>query len=345
MQSRKGFTLIELLVVIAIIAILAAILFPVFAKAREKARQASCASNLKQLGIASIQYTQDYDEIYYSHRNKGYLYNALCQTAAGQVPPVAGAPFACTAADSNDRTFWISLIQPYIKSYAVFMCPSNPGAWVGTDPNQVICGAGNAISGCKQASYGGQNSYAHNDLFMSPAGSFSSGTGLYGISQAQIARPTSTLLVCDGTYYGGSFDITNITGGLNTHGGAYTPATGAGGAAGGGDLGWYAFQEGVAVGANNGQYENYFKNLGQSKFGYDMTGATWTGASYVNMNNTGGGLPVPQAGMRHSGFINCQFVDGHVKAINAGNLITEPCYWVIDGTIDGHTLSDHSFCQ
>lgn len=62
-MKEKGFTLIELLVVIAIIAILAAILFPVFARAREKARQTSCLSNLKQLALGVLMYTQDYDEI------------------------------------------------------------------------------------------------------------------------------------------------------------------------------------------------------------------------------------------------------------------------------------------
>jgi prepilin-type N-terminal cleavage/methylation domain-containing protein len=64
MRSRRGFTLIELLVVIAIIAILAAILFPVFSKAREKARQASCLSNQKQIGLAMMMYIEDYDETY-----------------------------------------------------------------------------------------------------------------------------------------------------------------------------------------------------------------------------------------------------------------------------------------
>src|SRR5579872_2787695 len=62
LRGRRGFTLIELLVVIAIIAILAAILFPVFARAREQARKASCISNMKQLGLAALMYTQDYDE-------------------------------------------------------------------------------------------------------------------------------------------------------------------------------------------------------------------------------------------------------------------------------------------
>jgi len=97
MTRRPGFTLIELLVVIAIIAILAAILFPVFAKAREKARQSSCSSNLKQLALATLQYAQDYDETFpvwfrYQYPN------------SPQHPTTA--------------------VLPYVKSTQVYVCPS-----------------------------------------------------------------------------------------------------------------------------------------------------------------------------------------------------------------------------
>lgn len=103
--SSSGFTLIELLVVIAIIAILAAILFPVFAKAREKARQASCASNEKQIGLGLIQYAQDNDE---------------CMTPAWM--PTAAAP------NWPGGTRWMDVVQPYIKSTQVFNCPSSSNA-------------------------------------------------------------------------------------------------------------------------------------------------------------------------------------------------------------------------
>jgi prepilin-type N-terminal cleavage/methylation domain-containing protein/prepilin-type processing-associated H-X9-DG protein len=106
---RRGFTLIELLVVIAIIAILAAILFPVFAKAREKARTASCLNNIKQLGLAMMQYSQDYDERF-----------PKCYTRVNGV-------------GSENRWFWRNdtypgQIFPYVKNKQVFVCPSGqPG--------------------------------------------------------------------------------------------------------------------------------------------------------------------------------------------------------------------------
>ncbi len=100
---RKGFTLIELLVVIAIIAILAAILFPVFAKAREKARQTACLSNMRQLGMACQQYAQDWDD------HIPGLYNT-----ADVVSYPSGNLGYCS---------WSSQIYPYVKSRNVFDCP------------------------------------------------------------------------------------------------------------------------------------------------------------------------------------------------------------------------------
>src|SRR5919198_26550 len=99
--ARRGFTLIELLVVIAIIAILAAILFPVFAQAREKARQTSCLSNMKQIGTAQALYTQDYDET--------LMY---AQMANDPVTP-------------RMVINWPALIYPYTRSTRIYRCPSS----------------------------------------------------------------------------------------------------------------------------------------------------------------------------------------------------------------------------
>ncbi len=112
-RSKSGFTLIELLVVIAIIAILAAILFPVFAQARAKARQASCMSNLKQLGLGMAQYVQDYDETY------PYLYNGLTQTDSS----MPGATYyVCYGGGWGSFVTWMDMIYPYVKNKGVFQC-------------------------------------------------------------------------------------------------------------------------------------------------------------------------------------------------------------------------------
>jgi len=128
-STRKGFTLIELLVVIAIIAILAAILFPVFARAREKARQISCISNFKQVMLGTLMYSQDYDEA-------APLYFAGC---VGVYPNETGGqrgnPGYCDKAYAPPLLYWPGLIAPYIQNQStnnvlggsrVFICPSAP---------------------------------------------------------------------------------------------------------------------------------------------------------------------------------------------------------------------------
>jgi prepilin-type N-terminal cleavage/methylation domain-containing protein/prepilin-type processing-associated H-X9-DG protein len=113
MRTRKAFTLIELLVVIAIIAILAAILFPTFARAREKSRMASCASNLKQLGVASLMYTQD---------NDGFVVSCCINNNTAQYPPCIPARCIAPAA----RGDWVDTIYQYVNNSAVYVCPSKP---------------------------------------------------------------------------------------------------------------------------------------------------------------------------------------------------------------------------
>jgi prepilin-type N-terminal cleavage/methylation domain-containing protein/prepilin-type processing-associated H-X9-DG protein len=119
-SKTSAFTLIELLVVIAIIAILAAILFPVFARARENARKSSCMSNLKQLGLAWMQYSQDYDE-------KVVPYSQDGSSGAAAVP-------------------WNRVMQPYLKSVQILICPSGSGLINSYTTNMRVGGGGRSLA-------------------------------------------------------------------------------------------------------------------------------------------------------------------------------------------------------
>ena len=144
-NHRSGFTLIELLVVIAIIAILAAILFPVFAGAREKARQTACMSNMKQMGLAFVQYCQDFDEV------SPYI------VYSGTTNAPWGAPYfygICPGAQ----------LYPYVKSLAVFRCPSDSLVATTTVDSYLNANHDDPCSGC----YGGvdNTSYGWNYYLM-----------------------------------------------------------------------------------------------------------------------------------------------------------------------------------
>lgn len=290
--SRRGFTLIELLVVIAIIAILAAILFPVFAQAREKARQVACISNMSQIGKATRMYVDDFDGAFYSHR-----YNCAGGTACN--PFLADPQLAAGITQgARTRVFWVSVLQPYIKNYGVFRCPSNPFSWVGGSTDSAVAAPG--CTGCDGRGYGGQNSYGHNDFWMSAAASVNGGAAPSPVIDAAVPRPTSTILVTDATYYGVGPDVRNDTGLLRNSNGS--------------DLAY--------VQAQGAFYLNYWKNIGNARFNWYPGGGTSTRPTVAEA--------IAAGKSRHNGMVSCLFVDGHTRGIPFERVIGDICLWATD---------------
>ena len=298
-RTRNGFTLIELLVVIAIIAILAAILFPVFAQARAKARQISCLSNMRQLGTSTAMYVQDYDEQFYPHRfncDAGATCNPLMTTNGGQFNGITGA--------AQKKIFWISLLQPYVKNYQVFVCPSNPSGWYGVSKDSNPCGGSdnNASVGCGGIGYGGQNSYGHNDAWLSPAGAFNGAGGQpSSVALASVPRVASCVVLTDATYYGAVLDVANESGYTNVNNCVDNACA----------------TELAYLNKQGGQYKSYWKNIGNANWSYSGGNLTGTQA-------------VPLGKARHNEQVNVQFVDGHSKALPYNRLVGDVCLWTTD---------------
>lgn len=139
-SPRRGFTLIELLVVIAIIAILAAILFPVFARARENARRTTCISNMKQIGLGLMQYTQDHDEMYVFQSTNG------CYVGIPNIPCTSFAT-PTGGAMGTGRSFADSL-HPYIKNEQVWRCSSSASNGNTAPPNRIPNRVSYHYNGC-----------------------------------------------------------------------------------------------------------------------------------------------------------------------------------------------------
>ncbi len=132
---KKGFTLIELLVVIAIIAILAAILFPVFAQAREKARQTQCLSNIKQVGLAVLMYSNDWEECFPAAIYDRTTYPAVCDVDAWW--GMYANPFGSGYNDYLNNASFRGVLMPYVKNGSLFVCPSDAQSQKSTITNTV----------------------------------------------------------------------------------------------------------------------------------------------------------------------------------------------------------------
>ena len=184
-DKKSGFTLIELLVVIAIIAILASILFPVFAQARENARRSSCASNLRQLGLGVAQYTQDYDEFFPPSWDEGAL-------VAQGIEPAGGVMHPCC-------WFWPNYVFSYTKNFQIAGCPNinylNEG-----NPNY----PDGSATGIRKYF---RNHYGANAFMIATRGAYSPGAEYLTLKISGIKKPSSVYLIHDyGYWYSGPGD-------------------------------------------------------------------------------------------------------------------------------------------
>jgi prepilin-type N-terminal cleavage/methylation domain-containing protein len=273
---KRAFTLIELLVVIAIIAILAAILFPVFAQAKLAAKKASGLTQIKQINTGIQIYLADFDDVFFPYRLNGPGGSSCGGNLDNCVNPTYqklraqnGQAYADQMIGANARNviFFCQMLDPYIKNTEIWKAPTQEGAWSFFDPI-------NDDTEPPYRSYGGQNSYGVNNYaFTSVAGSSSVGGGL---DANAIAEVSNTLILVDASYYN---VLPRFPGRLNGYTGPFDPCS--------------------------SSYPRYWKNLGNSYL------FRWNGGP----NEPSDAEALQLIARRYSGVLNVSRADTSSKAM------------------------------
>ncbi len=293
MLRRSGLTLIELLIALCCVAALSAILFPVFASARSKGRDNSCISRLEKVGTATLQYVQDYDEKFYPNRR---VCRNVCPEyldSHRQRIPMAKS----LSGGAERRVYWAYLLYPYLRDVTALQCPNHADAFIPGDSKTVNYAAAPGGIGVND---GLENSYGHNDAWISPGG--------IGLDDAAVPRIAATILLTDASYYAVAPDMKNQSGTRVTA--SCVPDQKAAPCAAENTLLLQQNPKGRA-------YFSYWKNIGN---------ANWS-ASKGKLSSA---RAVALIKTRHNGLINTQFADGHVKGMPWKRITGDICLWTTD---------------
>lgn len=337
-QKRLGaFTLIELLVVIAIIAILAAILFPVFAQAKGAAKRTMCLSNLKQIGTATQIYVNDYDDTFFEDRfncggtaANGFSAVSVCNeytsngTLSPDAPDQSNPSLAGGTASSpaNERLFWVYALYPYTRSYLLFKDPDSSSAFY---PGSGVVENFTKGDGAQTSQdYGGQNSFGTNFGWITSAASSSGGSTSLpsAVSNTSIPRISSTILAMDSGYWKTGPDVVNATGLTNC---SHLTA-GVCPLQGGTNVEYYQVIGGTVPANQSPYFVSFWANQGGGHYSQNGSNPKYVTAS----TNPSASQFLAQDLSRHNGRFNVEFTDTHAKNMDFHVTIGDVCYWSTD---------------